>query len=95
MVSLRPQANRNGFARQCLLQELDGKLALDLYKTYLGPEADALPGSALRFPLFVTSPGQMNPVVRTILSIDENDRTMTFAGDIPMDSTVQAHESFL
>jgi len=72
-----------------ILQELDGKLALELYKTYLGSEADSLPASALRFPLYVTSPGQTNPVVRTILSIDEGKGTMTFAGDIPLNSTVQ------
>ena len=76
-------------SRGNVLQELDGKLALELYKTYLGPEAEALPASALRFPLYVTSPGQRNPVVRTILSIDEKEGTMTFAGDIPVDATVQ------
>ena len=76
-------------SRGNVLQELDGKLALELYKTYLGPEAEALPASALRFPLYVTSPGQANPVVRTILSIDEKEGTMTFAGDIPVDATVQ------
>ena len=72
-----------------VLEALDGKLALDLYKTYLGAEADALPASALRFPLHLTPPGHDNPVVRTILSIDEKEGTMTFAGDIPVDSTVQ------
>jgi hypothetical protein len=72
-----------------VLQELDGKLALELYKTYLGEDADDLPASALRFPLYVVSTGETNPVVRTILSIDEKERTMTFAGDIPMNSTVQ------
>ncbi len=76
-------------SRGNVLQELDGKLALELYKTYLGPEAEALPASALRFPLYVTSPGQTNPVVRTILSIDEKEGTMTFAGDIPVGATVQ------
>ena len=76
-------------SRGNVLQELDGKLALELYKTYLGPEAEALPASALRFPLHVTSPDQPNPVVRTILSIDEKEGTMTFAGDIPVGATVQ------
>jgi hypothetical protein len=72
-----------------VLQELDGKLALELYKTYLGQEADHLPSSALRFPLYVTAPGQTNPVVRTILAIDEAAGSMTFAGDIPENATVQ------
>jgi len=72
-----------------ILLELDGKPALELYKTYVGPEADALPASALRFPLCVSAPGGKNPVVRTILSIDEAAGSMTFAGDIPLNSTVR------
>ena len=72
-----------------VLQSLDGKLALELYKAYLGPDSEALPSSALRFPLHVTPPGQTNPVVRTILSINEREGSMTFAGDIPVNASVQ------
>lgn len=72
-----------------VLLELDGKPALELYKTYVGPEADSLPASALRFPLCVSAPGGKNPVVRTILSIDEAAGSMTFAGDIPLNSSVR------
>lgn len=64
------------------LYELDGKPALQLYKTYLGDQAAGLPASALRFPLSVTQPGSA-PVVRTILSIDDDADSMTFAGDVP------------
>lgn len=64
------------------LMELDGIKALDLYKEYLGPMAEELPGSALRFPLSLyTADGKQ--VVRTILSIDEEEGSMTFAGDLP------------
>jgi hypothetical protein len=72
-----------------VLYELDGRSALDLYKTYLGPHAAQLPGSALRFPLCVTPPTASNPVVRTILSIDEKAQSMTFAGDVPMGARVR------
>lgn len=71
------------------LCEIDGKNALDLYKKYLGPDADQLPGSALLFPLSVTLPGSPQPVVRTILSIDNDTHSMTFAGDIPQGSKVR------
>lgn len=71
------------------LEELDGRCALDIYRKYLGPEADELPAAALRFPLLVKMPGTTNPVVRTILMIDEEVGTMTFAGDIPEGSTVR------
>lgn len=71
------------------LYELDGQSALRLYKKYLGDQAAALPGSALRFPLCVTPPGSPSTVVRTILSIDEQAEAMVFAGDIPVGARVR------
>ena len=71
-------------AKANVLYELDGKPALDLYKRYLGPDADQLPGSALLFPLRIypaDKPEQA--IVRTVVGIDEEARTMTFAGDMP------------
>lgn len=71
------------------LFEIDNKNALEIYKQYLGPEADSLPGSALLFPLAITLPGETKTVVRTILSIDEKLGSMTFAGDIPKGAKVR------
>lgn len=65
-----------------VLYELDGKPALDVYKELLGPESANLPGSALLFPLQLELPEE-GKVVRTILSVDENEKSMTFAGDVP------------
>ena len=67
-----------------VLFELDGKSALGLYKTYLGEYARELPASALLFPLALRREGQRHrPVVRTILSVDDEAESMTFAGDMP------------
>jgi hypothetical protein len=66
-----------------VLYELDGKSALELYKTYLGSHAKDLPGSALLFPLCLRGKESEEGVVRTILSIDDKNQTMTFAGDLP------------
>lgn len=67
-----------------ILHELDGKPALELYKTYLGELAAGLPGNALLFPLAIRRhAGDTTPVVRTILGIDETQKSMTFAGDMP------------
>jgi hypothetical protein len=71
------------------LFEIDGKNALDLYKKYLGKEADALPGSALFFPLSLKLSEEAEPLVRTILSIDNSDKSMVFAGDVPEGSKVR------
>ncbi|MES2277072.1 MAG: FIST N-terminal domain-containing protein [Bacteroidota bacterium] len=76
-------------AKDNVLFEIDGKNALELYKKYLGPDADALPGSALLYPLAVTLPGNNEPVVRTILTIDDQNGSMTFAGDIPEGTKVR------
>lgn len=68
-------------ARGNVLYELDGQSALGIYTKYLGAHAAALPASALLFPLAIRVPGQ-EPVVRTVLSVDEAQQSMTFAGDI-------------
>lgn len=65
-----------------VLHELDGQSALHLYKQYLGEHAAGLPASGLLFPLAVRI-GEAEPVVRTILAVDEQAQTMTFAGDVP------------
>lgn len=66
-----------------VLYELDGNSALSLYKKYLGDLADQLPGSALLFPISIRVGEQSQPLVRTILSINEEDQSMTFAGNMP------------
>lgn len=71
------------------LFEIDGKSALELYKQYLGKYADELPGSALLFPLYVRPEGTSNSVVRTILSINTDEQSMIFAGDIPEGSYIR------
>ncbi len=68
-----------------VLHELDGEPALDLYKRYLGDHAADLPASGLLFPLTIRDGSREDtPVVRTILGVDEQARTLTFAGDVPV-----------
>lgn len=76
-------------AKDNVLYEVDGKSALELYKNYLGPKAKELPGSALLFPLSLKAKPDDRPIVRTILSIDEDDQSMTFAGNIPEGASVR------
>jgi hypothetical protein len=78
-----------GRAEGNILYELDGRSALDLYKSYLGSHAGQLPASALLFPILVTEPKGGQGVVRTVLSVDEQQKSMTFAGDIPQGGTAQ------
>jgi hypothetical protein len=68
-----------------ILYELDGEPALDLYKKYLGDRAKDLPGSGLLFPLQISArKNPQNTVVRTILGVDEIQKSLIFAGDMPI-----------
>ena len=69
-------------SRGNVLFELDGQPALGLYKKYLGEHAAGLPATGLLFPLAVRS-GEGSDLTRTILSVDEGEQSLTFAGDIP------------
>jgi hypothetical protein len=71
-----------------VLYKIGDRFALDLYKEYLGKYADELPGSSLYFPLSMKENGKPQ-VVRTILSIDETNKSMTFAGNIPEGSKIR------
>jgi hypothetical protein len=72
-----------------VLYKIGDRYALDLYKEYLGKYAEELPGSSLYFPLSMRENGNGSSVVRTILSIDEDNKSMTFAGNIPEGSSVR------
>jgi len=72
-----------------ILYKIGDRFALDLYKEYLGKYAEELPGSSLYFPLSMKENATSEPVVRTILSIDEEKKSMTFAGDIPIGSKIR------
>ncbi|MFA4919622.1 MAG: FIST C-terminal domain-containing protein, partial [Thermodesulfovibrionales bacterium] len=66
-----------------ILYELDGKSALELYKKYLGEHAKNLPASGLLFPLSLRTGEGESGLIRTILSINEEEQSLTFAGDVP------------
>ena len=76
-----------------VLHEIDGKPALSLYKEYLGEHAQFLPESALWFPLEISKTKTSSPFVRTILGIDEDKNTMTFAGNVPEGSFIRLMRS--
>jgi len=70
-------------SRSNVLYELDGQAALDLYKKYLGEQAKGLPATGLLFPLSLALNGGDKRLVRTMLSVNEKDSSLTFAGDVP------------
>jgi len=72
-----------------IVYELDNKPALPLYKMYLGYYANQLPASGLNFPFAIMSEDKSITVIRTLLAIDENDNSLTFAGNVNQGSTVR------
>lgn len=72
-----------------IIFEIDNKPALDVYKNHLAHRAIGLPSASLSFPLNVTYEGKTQPVVRTILGVDESQKTLVLAGDAPENSKVQ------
>ena len=73
-----------------VLFELDGQPALALYKRYLGERAAGLPATGLLFPLELTrGPADTEGLVRTILAVDEDSQSLTFAGELPQEHYVR------
>jgi hypothetical protein len=67
-----------------VLYELDGRPALEIYRSYLGDLAEGLPATALLFPLALRDDhDDEDQLVRTVLAVDERTQSMTFAGDVP------------
>lgn len=69
-----------------VLYELDGAPALDIYKRYLGEYAKELPASGLLFPFAMLGEDHSESgLIRTILGVNEQDGSLTLAGDIVQD----------
>lgn len=66
-----------------ILYEIDNEPALDLYKRYLGEYANDLPNSGLRFPLSMKESEDDNEIIRTLLGINEEEKSIIFAGNVP------------
>jgi len=71
------------------IYEIDNRSVIELFKIYLGPYIDDKANSILLFPLSVTLPGHKNPLVRSILGINEQEGCITFTGDMPSGSTLR------
>jgi hypothetical protein len=69
-----------------VLYELDGEPALAIYRRYLGEYAEGLPASGLLFPFAILADDQQETgLIRTLLGIDEQQGSLTLAGDVPPD----------
>jgi len=61
--------------------------------SFLGDKAKDLPNSALAFPLSMRNEDNKIPVVRSIVDINEEDRSLIFVGKIPEGSYLRGMKS--
>ena len=72
-----------------ILYELDGLPALHIYKSFLGDKLKDLSVAALRFPLSIRVNETEEPVVRTVVNLDEEHQSLTFTDRIPKGALVR------
>jgi hypothetical protein len=68
-----------------VLLELDGRPALDVYREFLGPRADAMKAVSVEFPFSVISEhgAEAPALTRSVFHVDEARRALILGGDIP------------
>ncbi|HTK46986.1 MAG TPA: FIST N-terminal domain-containing protein [Gemmatimonadaceae bacterium] len=77
-------------SRGRVLYEFDGRPALALYKKYLGEHSIGLPATGLSFPLELrTGDAGDGRVLRSLLAVDEDAQSISFAGDVPEGATAR------
>ena len=76
-------------ARGSVVHEIDGVRALDVYCKYLGDDAAQLPASGLLYPLALRVAEKDAGLIRTLLAVDKEQGSLTFAGDVPEGSMVR------
>lgn len=77
-------------AKDNVLHELDERPALDVYERYLGELAAGLPATALLYPIAIRNDrSSTEQLVRTVLKHSAEERSLTFAGDMPVGALAQ------
>ncbi|MBU2928476.1 FIST signal transduction protein [Winogradskyella psychrotolerans] len=76
-----------------ILYELDGLPALQVYKSFLGDIVSQESSATLRFPLSIRVDETDEPVIRTVVNIDEAQQSLTFTDRIPKDALVRLMNS--
>lgn len=76
-------------SKKNVLYEVDNIPALDAYKPFFGDEEEEISSSKLQFPISMRTHVDAKPLVRSILGINEEEKSLTFAGNITEGSYVR------
>ena len=75
-----------------IVYTIDGQPALDVYKEYLSVRDEDLPEIGIEYPLMIKKPGRQN-VLRAVVNVDRERRSLIFAGSVPNGSVVSFSSS--
>lgn len=78
-------------SRDNIIYEIDERPAIEMYDNFLGERKVLLPSYGLHFPVFLEDENEK--IVRTLLAINREDRSLTFAGDVPEKSKIKLMRS--
>jgi len=70
-----------------VVYEINQEPALDLYMDYLNVSEEDLPGIGLEYPFLLKKKGSED-VIRAVMQIDGEKRSLVFAGSVPEGSTI-------
>ncbi|MEI6681590.1 MAG: FIST N-terminal domain-containing protein [Bacteroidota bacterium] len=75
-----------------IVYTIDGAPALDVYKEYLSVKDEDLPEIGIEYPLMIKKPGKQD-VLRAVINVDREKRSLIFAGSVPEGSVVSFSSS--
>ncbi|MEI6822219.1 MAG: FIST N-terminal domain-containing protein [Bacteroidota bacterium] len=75
-----------------IVYTIDNEPALDVYKTYLNVADDDLPEIGIEFPLLLKNVDRQH-VLRAVLNVDKEKKSLIFAGSVPQGSVVSFSSS--
>lgn len=65
-----------------VLFKLNNKPALDVYMDVLGMDASDLQDEKYKYPFSMSQEGESEPVIRSVIGLNEDDRSIVFGGEI-------------
>ncbi|MEI7663051.1 MAG: FIST N-terminal domain-containing protein [Bacteroidota bacterium] len=75
-----------------IVYTIDDQPALDVYKDYLSVRDEDLPEIGIEYPLMIKKPGRQD-VLRAVINVDREKRSLIFAGSVPKGSVVSFSSS--
>lgn len=80
-------------SKKNIVYELDGQPASEVYRSFLGGKVNNITNTSLSFPFSMRVNEVDIPVVRTVRVIDEENKSLIFAANVPVGSSLRLMKS--